>query len=188
MADHWRHGPDPSVERAAIGRRSSECQVDCVNLLFPGPTTLVESPDERLGSSTDMPTVDELVISVRDFLRTDVMEATEGRTSFMARVAANSLDIVLRELQLTPSHLAGERERLLALVNFGQTGPPDQAAAGDIIALRSQLVQRLRSGVLPLDRSDLIEHLRTTVVNQAGIDQPSYSGYQAAVKGDGGSN
>ena len=37
MAEQYRSGPDRSVERAAIGRRTSECQVDCVNLLIPGP-------------------------------------------------------------------------------------------------------------------------------------------------------
>ena len=37
MAEHYRTGPDQTVERPAIGRRSSECQVDCVNLLIPGP-------------------------------------------------------------------------------------------------------------------------------------------------------
>ena len=35
MADHYRSGYDKTVERLAIGRRSSECQVDCVNLLIP---------------------------------------------------------------------------------------------------------------------------------------------------------
>ncbi|MEL7209257.1 MAG: phosphotransferase, partial [Actinomycetota bacterium] len=96
MGEHWRNGPDPSVERPGISRRSSECQVDCVNLLIPGPVEVVTDdghPADR--SSTDLPSTDELVISVRDFLRKEVMTATEGRTSFMARVAANSLDIVL---------------------------------------------------------------------------------------------
>ena len=42
MAEHYRTGPDQTVERPAIGRRSSECQVDCVNLLIPGPVTLID--------------------------------------------------------------------------------------------------------------------------------------------------
>lgn len=36
MVDMYRQGSDASVERLAIGRRSSEGQVDCVNLLIPG--------------------------------------------------------------------------------------------------------------------------------------------------------
>ncbi|MCG6911647.1 MAG: phosphotransferase family protein, partial [Deltaproteobacteria bacterium] len=41
MAEIFRSGVDNSVERPAIGRRTSECQVDCVNLLIPGPVKLV---------------------------------------------------------------------------------------------------------------------------------------------------
>jgi hypothetical protein len=88
MAEHYRTGPDKTVERPAIGRRSSECQVDCVNLLIPGPVDLLE-PDVQL-STVDMPRIDELVTSVRDYLRNDVMAATKGRTQFLARVAASS--------------------------------------------------------------------------------------------------
>ena len=98
MAEHFRTGPDKTVERPGIGRRSSECQVDCVNLLIPGPVALVEG--KPFSSTLDMPRTDELVSSVRDYLRSDVMAATEGRTNFLARVASNSLDIVLRELSL----------------------------------------------------------------------------------------
>ena len=42
MAKHYRTGPDNTVERPAIGRRTSECQVDCVNHLIPGPVELVQ--------------------------------------------------------------------------------------------------------------------------------------------------
>ncbi len=36
MAQSFRDGSEPSVERPGIGRRSSECQIDCVNLAHPG--------------------------------------------------------------------------------------------------------------------------------------------------------
>ncbi|MFT4613613.1 MAG: aminoglycoside phosphotransferase (APT) family kinase protein, partial [Bacteroidia bacterium] len=44
MASAWRSGDTPSLERPVIGRRSSEAQMDCVNLLIPGDITLPESP------------------------------------------------------------------------------------------------------------------------------------------------
>ena len=169
MAEHYRHGPDKTVERPAIGRRSSECQVDCVNLLIPGPVELVQASPS---ADADMPRVDELVKSVRDFLREDVMGATQGRTNFMARVAGNSLDIVLRDLALGERHRAQEHERLRALLG----------ASGTLADLRMSLVQRLRSGDMPLDREDLITHLRQTVVNQVAIDQPKYSGFATATR------
>lgn len=169
MAEHYRNGPDKTVERPAIGRRSSECQVDCVNLLIPGPVTLVE-PEERSGN-LDMPRVDELLISVRDFLREDVMSTTTGRTQFLARVAGNSLDIVDRELALGARARAGELERLTALCGH----------EGSLGELRWELVNGLRDGSRSLDDPALIEHLRTTVVNQIAIDQPRYSGFRTAV-------
>lgn len=173
MAEHYRSGPDKTVERPAIGRRSSECQVDCVNLLIPGPVTLVK-PEERSGN-LDMPRVDELVLSVRNFLRDDVMSVTSGRTQFLARVASNSLDIVDRELALGSRHRAGELERLKALL--GRNG-----SLGD---LRWALVEGLRDGSRSLAEPALIEHLRTTVVNQIAIDQPKYSGYRTALANAG---
>ena len=172
MAEMWRNGPDPSVERPGIARRSSECQVDCVNLIIPGPVELVV--DQQAASSLDMPSVDELVISVRDFLRNEVRSATGGRNSFMALVASNSLDIVLRELHLGPGHLEGEHQRLRELFD----------ADGQLDTLRWQLVHGLRDGSIGLDQPGLTDHLRTTVVNQVAIDQPKYSGFCAAIEGD----
>jgi hypothetical protein len=170
MAHHFRTGPDRSVERAAIGRRTSECQVDCVNLLIPGPIALIEPAAET--STLDMPRIDELVESVRDHLRGDVMAASQGRLNFMARVAANSLDVVLRELQIGPEHRRRELERLRALLGSGD----------ELEALRWQLVEALRDDRMPLDRRGLAAHLRETAVNQVAIDQPKYSGFRAAIE------
>ncbi len=169
MAHHYRTGPDRSVERAAIGRRTSECQVDCVNLLIPGPVDLIE-PDQEM-PNLDMPRLDELVESVRDFLREDVMPATQGRTSFLARVAGNSLDIACRELALGERARANERQRLCQLLGED----------GDLEALRWRLVRGLRDRTIPLHLPGLPEHLRATVVNQIAIDQPRYSGFKRAI-------
>ncbi len=173
MAEHYRSGPDQTVERPAIGRRSSECQVDCVNLLIPGPVELV--PERDLTASDDMPRLDELVVSVRDYLRGDVMSATQGRTQFLARVAGNSLDIVLRELALGDAHRAREHERLQALLG----------TTGELADLRWRLTRGLRDGSVALDTPGLAEHLRATVVNQIAIDQPRYSGFKTALANAG---
>ena len=169
MAEHYRNGPDKTVERPAIGRRSSECQVDCVNLLIPGPVDLV-SADET--DDCDMPRIDELVVSVRNFLREDVMAQTEGRTNFMARVAGNSLDIVLRDLALGEKSRAQELSRLQSVLG----------RSGTLAELRGELVRRLRDGEISLDNETLTHHLRQTVVNQVAIDQPKYSGFKTATQ------
>ncbi|MBT4490410.1 MAG: phosphotransferase family protein [Rhodospirillaceae bacterium] len=169
MAEHYRTGPDNTVERPAIGRRSSECQVDCVNLLIPGPVSLVQAD---AGAGDEMPRIDELLTSVRDFLRGDVMDATTARTNFMARVAGNSLDIVLRDQALGPEHRHLEYERLQALLGIKES----------LEALRWRLTNGLRAGDIPLDHPGLAEHLRQSVVNQIAIDQPKYSGFKTAIQ------
>ena len=172
MAEHYRNGPDQSVERPGIGRRSSECQIDCVNLLIPGPLTLVE-PQVSTGL-VDMPRSDELLTSVIDFLRQQVMKETSGRTQFLARVASNSLDIVQRELALGEAVAHHERGGLQALL---------ESQEEDLLKLRWQLVHGLRDGSMALDTPGLAAHLRGCVSNQINIDQPRYPGLATALRG-----
>ena len=58
MAQQYRSGPDRTVERPAIGRRSSECQVDCANLLIPGEVALIPIPESV--ATEDLPRTDEI--------------------------------------------------------------------------------------------------------------------------------
>jgi hypothetical protein len=167
MAMFHRHGSDDSVERAAIGRRTSEGQIDCVNLLIPGPVALVEPP---ASDELDLPSAAELLSSVRRYLKGDVVEQTGGRTRFLARVSANALGIVERELALGPPAREQERARLEHLLG----------RAGTLAELRSGLSDALREGALALDSPGLADHLRATVVNQVAIDQPRYSGFALA--------
>ena len=175
MAEHYRNGPDQSVERPGIGRRSSECQVDCVNLLIPGPVSLVEPQTDNV--YVDMPRADELLKSVTEFLREQVMSETTGRTQFLARVAGNSLDIVQREMALGETAAGQERERLRTLLASPET---------DLMQLREQLVQGLREGQIDLNAPGLAEHLRASIVNQINIDQPRYAGLATALNGGEG--
>ena len=136
--------------------------------MIPGSVELVQSQDSA--GDQDMPRADELLTSVRNFLREDVMDATAGRTQFLARVAGNSLDIVQRELALGAENRLLEQQRLARLLD--RDGP--------LADLRWQLVNGLRDGSVALDDPHLIAHLRTTVVNQIAIDQPRYSGFKTA--------
>lgn len=174
MAEAYRSGPDQTVERPAIARRSSEGQVDCANLLIPGPVELVA--EGAPVTTLDMPRGDELLASVRDFLRGDAARTLDGRQAFLARVASNSLDIVLREQTHGPAHLAAETVRLRALFDL----PLSDDTPLD--SLRRRLAAALREGSIALDRPDLAAHLRTTVVNQLAIDQPRYGGLAEALE------
>lgn len=168
MAEHWRTGPDRTVERPAIGRRSSECQVDCVNLLMPGPVTPLTPAAPPVD---ELPGTVELLHSVAEFLRGPVAAEGSERHRFLARVAANSLAIVERDGLLGPAARAAESARLRKLLG----------ADGELPALRWRLVEALRAGRLPLEDAALLAHLRETVVQQALIDQPGYPGVKTAL-------
>ncbi|WP_419841464.1 phosphotransferase family protein [Candidatus Poriferisodalis sp.] len=209
MADRYRTGSDATVERPAIGRRSSECQLDCVNLIIPGPVNFLptvaqlglldgdsgrpRSETSPLGGSHtsaqahaaagDMPRVDELLESVRDFLHGEARRATEGRTNFLALVAGNSVDIALRERIIGPELRRYELARLTELLDHPlrlreQRAVSDAAIAERVTAGRWELVRRLRDGSMPLDAPGLAEYLRTSVVHQVAIDQPKYSAFR----------
>ena len=168
MAQRNRGGPDRSVERAAIGRRSSECQIDCANLLIPGKATPPEPlPPEPL----DLPRSDELLASVREHLAAEAANAA-GRARFLARVAGNALAIVERELLLGPPTRAAEHTRLRALLG----------ADASLAALRARLCGELRDGRVPIDDAALQAHLRQTAADRIAIDQPHYAGL-AALRG-----
>ena len=159
MAQTWRTGETPSVERPVIGRRSSEAQMDCVHLLIPGDIDSALLQRQQ----TELPTSAELVNSVRTHLKTSVLERLDGADKFLLRVAMNSLAIAERELQLTPTLESEELGRLMALVG-----------EGELAELRWRLVHALRSGEFPND-SCLYEHLRLSVAGRLSIDQPTYS-------------
>ncbi len=166
---NFRNGPDKTVEKPAIGRRSSEAQIDCINLLCPGRIELI-NPAESL-TTTDIPRSDELLASVSEFLRDDISETSKGRTKFLARVAANSLDIIGRELVLGAQHRQREHDRLRS---FYQSD-------ADSSSLRWRLCEDIRNGVVDLSDKTLQAHLRHTVANQVAIDQPKYSGLRQAL-------
>lgn len=166
MANAWRSGETPSLERPVIGRRSSEAQMDCVNLLIPGEFVL---PDlgGPLSQGTQLPMPAELLAGVAGFLKEDVAAKLDSHNGFLARVAANSLGIAQREFQCGNELAAQEQQRLQTLL--GQQGELD--------ALRWELVNRLRAD-MPLNTRGLAEHLRQSVAGQLAIDQPRYSALQ----------
>jgi aminoglycoside phosphotransferase (APT) family kinase protein len=135
-----RSGVSRSVELATIGRRVCENEWDLLGLLGaerPDTSPLESlgrqaSPDElfeaalgsegpegdprrRNGLPFGYPAAGDLVEAVREFLDEDVVEATDGRVSFHARVATNALRIVERELVFGPYLVDAHAERLAKL-------------------------------------------------------------------------
>ena len=89
------------------------------------------------------PTAAELVAAVADFLETDVRESTTGRVNFHARVAANALRMVQRELLADDDDGVSE-----ALARIGYDDEATLAAAiraGELDGAGDQVQSALRA-------------------------------------------
>lgn len=120
----------------------------------------------------DQPSAVELVKAVQAFLETRAIPELKGHTAFHARVAANALAIVARQLEQGPAGDAAELLRLRTIL--GRTD-------GDLDGLNRELCLRIRSGIVAVDDPDLAAHLRETTIAKVAIDQPGYSGLKTAI-------
>jgi Domain of unknown function (DUF6285) len=102
------------------------------------------------------PTAAELVAAVADFLDNDVRAATEGQVNFHARVAANVLRIVEREL--SDDSAADVTGRLAGL------GFADEA----------QLAAAIRAGAMDDRGGDVLPTLRALVRRRLAVAHPGY--------------
>jgi hypothetical protein len=114
----------------------------------------------------DQPSMRELVEAVRQFLETGAMPELKGHTAFHARVAANALGIVARELESGAASADEEKKRLAALL--GREGPLEE--------LNRALCAEIREGRIGLDTPGLADHLERTTRDKVAIDQPNYPG------------
>ena len=104
------------------------------------------------------PTAAELVAAVAEFLESDVREATAGQVNFHARVAANALRIVERELLIDSSNVA----RALAAVK--DLGFDDE----------TKLATAIRAGELDGRSETLQAALRAVVSHRLSVAHPGY--------------
>jgi ketosteroid isomerase-like protein len=100
------------------------------------------------------PTAAELVAAVTEFLESDVRGATEGQVNFHARVAANVLRIVERELtgESTPA-------------------PGESTPATD----ERELVAAIRDGGFDGRDAEVMTALRTLVYDRLAVAHPGYA-------------
>jgi hypothetical protein len=111
-----------------------------------------------MGAPHDLPTAEQLVESVREWLEREVMPATQGRLQFHTRVAVNVLSMVERELRLGAEQAQAHAERLARL------GVADDA----------ELAAGIRSGRFD-DRLDEVRALvRASVVDKLRVANPRY--------------
>ena len=108
--------------------------------------------------SRGVPTASELVEAVTEFLRDEVMEESSGRLRFHARVAANVLEIVERELRMGSEVAETHARRLERL------GVADDAG----------LAQAIRDGRFDDRVGELVAELRAATRERLRIANPRY--------------
>jgi hypothetical protein len=123
----------------------------------------------------DRPTAVELLRAVEAFLEDEVVGALQGPARFHARVAANVVAIVARELETEDAHGTAEWERLGRLL--GEPGPPPAARAAlrEGLRARSQaLCERIRAGQADAGpfRAAVLAHLRASVDEKLAVSRP----------------
>jgi len=116
----------------------------------------------------DQPSALELVTAVREFIEKHALPQLQGHTAFHARVAANALAIVGRELEQGSHANEEETDRLKRLLG----------TEGTLAEMNKELCRRIRSNAIPLDDPMLATHLRQTTLAKVAVDQPNYSGFQ----------
>jgi hypothetical protein len=115
----------------------------------------------------DQPSALELVTAVREFIEKHAMPELKDRTAFHARVAANALAIVARELEQAAPAAADEQARLQRLLKRD----------GTLDALNRELCRQIHRGQIAWDDPALAAHLTAATLAKVAIDQPNYSGY-----------
>jgi len=110
------------------------------------------------------PTAAELTEAVADWIES-VRPSLTGRDAFLARVAANALGAVQRELTQGPAAQEAAVHRLQSLM--GITGAYPE--------LIEELCRRLQAGEMTVDTPGLLALLRADVLDRLAIDQPTYA-------------
>lgn len=112
----------------------------------------------------DSPAPDDLLAAVAGFLRERAMPQLHGQAAFHARVAANVLDIVRRQLALAPQAEAQELARLRSLLG----------CEGSLPELNRLLCERIASGAMSEHTPGLVSHLWQVTLAKLAVDQPGY--------------
>lgn len=156
MADIWRTGLDKGLERAVIGRRASETEVDLLMLLEEyapaeargpmGSTNFAES--SRHGE----PSTVEMLEALSGWIESDVKPNATGRDRFMASVALNALGMLRRE-----------------------------AEAPNTVRDKS-LSDELLAGEKTLSTPGLLAELKQQSLHKLMVDQPKYSALAKAME------
>jgi hypothetical protein len=118
----------------------------------------------------ESPSSAQLLDAVIAFLTDTATPALTGHAQFHARVSANALALVARELNQRQAADARATELYAALL-----AQKDQSLS----ELEAALCTAIRTGQMTAATPNLLPSLREVATAQLAIDQPHYSGLQA---------
>ena len=149
MAEYWRSGADNTLERAVIGRRASETEVDLLMLLeSDAPEAergLITVPEIGPARSMGEPSSSEMLEALAKWVEEEVKPSVQGRDRFMASVALNALGMLKREAE----HPVAVHDK--------------------------ELSEALMAGKMGLSTPGLLVKLKAAALVKLAADQPKYS-------------
>jgi hypothetical protein len=120
----------------------------------------------------DEPMPDEILTLVASFLRDEAASALSGRMAFHARVAANAVELVRRQLSQGAGAEGRELSRLQAIFD----------SQDDLSSLNARLASGIAEGSQTLQDTALREHLWRTTLEKVAVDQPNYASFKRTLE------
>ncbi len=120
----------------------------------------------------DVPHGADMLDAVARLLRDTLIPQLPADTVFQARVAANAVDLVAREMRLGGTAQTDATTRLKALLTLDASLPE----------LEAELASRIHEGQVGADTPGLMDHLWATTLAKMAIDQPSYASYKREIE------
>ncbi len=123
----------------------------------------------------DRPDAVELLGAVERFLRDELLPELRGTRRYQARVAANVVGIVAREIGQEDASLRVEWGGLAALLGRSEPAPPERdALRAAVLDANQALAARIRAGEADAGayRRDVIAHLKRVVEAKLAVSLP----------------
>jgi hypothetical protein len=129
----------------------------------------------------DRPSADELLKAVELLLDEQLVPSLDGARKYNARVAANVIRIVRRELQLGERQIDAEWRGLDVLLGPMERPPSLEVARAALLRRNEQLCERIRAGDADEGewRALVLAHVRDTVHAKLKVSDPGWLGGEA---------
>ena len=130
----------------------------------------------------DRPTFDELLAAIENFLDSEIVPNVPGSRGFHARVSANAIRIIRRELAMEDEHLSAEWRGLDTILG-AEPLPADRASLRSELLKRNRaLCERIRGGDADEGpfAEQVIAHTRAVVADKLRVQHVEVAAEPAA--------